>query len=78
MTVFIITFVFCVLIIVAMSVGVMMGREPISGSCGGSRKLIEMGLTDKCEICGWDPTADDEQNVSDDMQALAYDASQPK
>jgi hypothetical protein len=40
------------LIVTAMAVGVMFGREPIAGSCGGMKKL---GLDMECEVCGGNP-----------------------
>ena len=43
-----------VILISAMAVGVLLGRKPISGSCGG----VAAALGDKdytCEICGDDP-----------------------
>ena len=36
----------------AMAIGVLAGRKPISGSCGGMKAL---GLDMECEICGGDP-----------------------
>lgn len=39
------------LVIAAMAVGVMAGRTPIKGSCGGLGKL---GVAGACEICGGD------------------------
>lgn len=36
----------------AMAVGVMLGRKPIAGSCGGMEAL---GMDGECEICGGDP-----------------------
>ena len=50
--IFVLTFIVFVLIIAAMSVGVMAGREPIKGSCGGMGAL---GIDQSCEICGGDP-----------------------
>tara|TARA_B100000678_G_C18093177_1_gene455639 strand:+ start:369 stop:503 length:135 start_codon:yes stop_codon:yes gene_type:complete len=35
-----------------MSLGVLFGRKPITGSCGGLQGLGEEG---ECEICGGDP-----------------------
>ena len=46
-----ITFVVLLTIVGAMSVGVLMGRKPISGSCGG---LANAGVGGPCEICGGD------------------------
>ena len=47
------------LLIAAMAVGVLMGRKPISGSCGGvGAALGEDNYT--CELCGDDPAKCDE------------------
>ena len=39
-------------IVAAMAVGVIFGRAPIKGSCGG---LGAVGIDQECEICGGDP-----------------------
>ena len=39
-------------IMAAMAVGVIFGRAPIKGSCGG---LGDVGIDQECEICGGDP-----------------------
>jgi hypothetical protein len=53
LTTAIVCFVLILFLIVGMAVGVMNGREPIKGSCGGLNKL---GLRDgECPICGDDP-----------------------
>ena len=44
-------FLFMLLVVAAMSIGVIFGRQPIKGSCGG---LAQLGLG-SCEICGGDP-----------------------
>ena len=49
--------VFAVLIAL-MAVGVMMGRRPISGSCGGIGRIN--GEDGECAICGGDPDRCDE------------------
>jgi len=65
------------LVISAMSVGVIMGRKPLSGSCGG----VGAALGEKdyvCELCGNDESKCEEINTQDSAQAsnhLAYDAS---
>ncbi len=41
------------LIIAAMSVGVLFGKKPITGSCGGLNNL-EPGR--ECELCGGNPS----------------------
>lgn len=65
-------------IIAAMSVGVIMGRAPISGSCGGMSAAL--GEPDyECEICGGDPAKCDESGGEDGNVTtrvdMAYDAS---
>lgn len=40
------------LLFAAMAIGVMFGRKPIKGSCGG---LGAAGLKQDCEICGGEP-----------------------
>ena len=39
-------------LVAAMAVGVIFGRAPIKGSCGG---LGAVGIDQECEICGDDP-----------------------
>ncbi|QFU76135.1 (Na+)-NQR maturation NqrM [Halioglobus maricola] len=58
MTIFIITALFMGLVIAAMAVGVMAGRGPIKGSCGGMGAL---GIDTSCDICGGDPRRCDEE-----------------
>lgn len=50
--IYLITFAVFALIVAAMAVGVMAGRAPISGSCGGVGRL---GIDQKCDLCGGDP-----------------------
>jgi hypothetical protein len=58
MTLFLISAVVIGLVIAAMAVGVMFGRPPIKGSCGGMGAL---GIDTACEICGGDPKRCDEE-----------------
>ncbi|OHV13076.1 (Na+)-NQR maturation NqrM [Kushneria phosphatilytica] len=37
------------LLVTAMSIGVLLGRKPIAGSCGGLNRL---GMKEGCDICG--------------------------
>lgn len=37
--------------VVAMAVGVLLGRKPISGSCGG---MAAIGMESACDVCGGD------------------------
>lgn len=53
LTTFVVSVAAIVLFIVLMAVGVMAGREPLKGSCGGLNKL---GLRDgDCPVCGGNP-----------------------
>lgn len=62
-----------VLLVTAMSVGVLLGRKPISGSCGG---MSALGMEVACDICGGDKTkCDKEQEEASGDSALGYDAS---
>ena len=38
-------------LVALMAVGVLLGRKPIAGSCGGMKAL---GMEMECEICGGD------------------------
>ena len=48
---FVLVFIAMLAIVAAMAVGVMFGRRPIQGSCGG---LGQLGIDAECEICGGD------------------------
>jgi hypothetical protein len=56
------TFVIVLLVVLGMAIGVLMGREPLKGSCGGLSKLSDLGISGPCEICGGDPHKCDEYN----------------
>jgi uncharacterized protein len=83
MTTIFLGFILLTLVVVGMSVGVLMGRRPITGSCGGiGAALGEKNYT--CDICGDDPKKCDEQkNVSasstiftkEGEASLSYDAT---
>jgi hypothetical protein len=47
-------FLLMLVIVAAMSIGVVMGRKPIAGSCGGMKAL---GLDGECQVCGGNPLA---------------------
>ena len=51
MDVMILSFVVLLGLVGAMSVGVLMGRKPIAGSCGG---MSALGMETACDICGGD------------------------
>ncbi len=69
----ILTFAALLLIVVAMSVGVLLGRKPIAGSCGG---MASLGMDTVCDICGGDPNKCDEEQERQGAVApadLAYE-----
>ena len=74
MLVFVLTVIIMGLIVTAMAVGVLTGREPIKGSCGG---LGAIGINQSCEICGGDPNRCDEEKgeAGEVAEASFYDAS---
>jgi len=45
-------FLIMLVLVAGMAIGVVFGRRPISGSCGGMKAL---GMNMDCEICGGDP-----------------------
>ena len=65
MTTVIFAFVAMLTLTAAMAVGVIFGRKPIAGTCGGMKAL---GMEMDCEICGGD------QEVCDSVDSNA----QPK
>ena len=58
MSLFFISFLVMGLVMAAMAVGVINGRSPIKGSCGG---MGAVGIDTACEICGGDPQRCDEE-----------------
>ncbi len=67
-------FIVLVLIISAMSIGVILAKKPIKGSCGG---IAALGMDASCDICGRDPEKCDEDGTPRAMPSsdMAYDAS---
>lgn len=78
--VWLLAFLLMALIVVGMSVGVMMGRKPIAGSCGG---IGATGLDKSCGICGGDVTKCEEASENAGIEPrkkqsgsdLGYDAT---
>lgn len=58
MSLFFVSLLVICLVMAVMAVGVMNGRAPIKGSCGGMGAL---GIDTACEICGGDPNRCDEE-----------------
>ncbi|MDI5892652.1 (Na+)-NQR maturation NqrM [Halomonas rhizosphaerae] len=59
MTLYLVVFAFMLLIVAAMAVGVIMGRKPIAGTCGGLNRL---GLKEGCDVCGGKDEVCEEEN----------------
>ena len=74
MAIIIPVFIVMLIIVAIMAVGVIMGRKPIAGSCGG---LSAIGMKQDCAICGGDDDAcEKEQLRQQKLKAdLAYDAT---
>lgn len=73
MTQFLVVFVIMLALVAAMSIGVIMGRKPIAGTCGG---LNMMGADGACEICGGDTSKCESTDEPDDRGAeLGFDAT---
>jgi len=76
MIIFLFTLVILLLVVAAMSIGVIVQNKPIKGSCGG---MSALGIDTACDICGGDTKkCDEEQQRQADISNLAYDASEPK
>lgn len=71
------SFLVMLIVVGAMAVGVMFGRRPIAGSCGGMKAL---GMNVQCEICGGDPNACENRDRPDagDPRGLAREAVRGK
>jgi len=63
MTTFLVSALVIALVIAGMAIGVIMGRPPIKGSCGG---MGAMGVDTACELCGGDPQRCEEETRSPD------------
>ena len=54
MSLFLVVFPVMLLLVAAMAIGVIFGRKPIAGTCGGLNMMGEDGV---CELCGGRPEA---------------------
>jgi hypothetical protein len=69
---FLLAFLLMLLVVAGMAVGVMAGRKPLKGSCGG---LAAVGIEGRCEICGDDPSRCERPDSGASAGASFYDAS---
>lgn len=82
MAVLAVTLLAMVLVAVALSIGVLAGRKPITGSCGGVGKALG-DPNYVCSLCGGDEAkcAEEKAKSVSGKQAqtdLSYDASKPR
>ncbi|MDF3012542.1 MAG: nqrM [Cellvibrio sp.] len=82
MAVLLVTLVVMLFVAFALSISVLMGRKPITGSCGGVGKALG-DPNYVCELCGGDEAKCAEQKadsaaVKTVTSDLAYDASKQK
>jgi hypothetical protein len=73
----ILTFIILLILVAGMAIGVMMGRKPISGSCGG---MSALGMDVACDICKGDPEVcetEQQKAIKEEQKAssLGYDVS---
>ena len=62
------------IIIGGMAVGVIFGRQPIKGSCGG---MSAVGIDAECEICGGNPARCESQPPVSDLTKGADSKTDP-
>lgn len=71
-----VTLLVMLLVVAGMAIGVMFGRKPLTGSCGGVGKaLAEEDYV--CDICGGDESKCEEkqQDTGKTEKSLAYEVS---
>ena len=74
MTTFLVCLVAFSMMMLLMAVGVLMGKEPLKGTCGGLNRI--MGDRD-CPVCGGDTTkceTNNSDNQQSDKAVLGHDA----
>jgi uncharacterized protein len=71
---FLVVFLAMLMVVGMMAIGVIMGRKPIAGSCGG---IANLGIEKECSICGGSREKCEEVNRDKDEAKtdLAYDAT---
>lgn len=71
----VLVFLIMLLVVLGMAVGVIFGRKPIAGSCGG---IANLGIEKECSICGGSREKCEEVNRGRDAvpdAGLAHDAT---
>jgi hypothetical protein len=74
METFVLAFILMGVVVAIMAVGVMFGRQPIKGSCGG---MGAVGIDAACELCGGDPNkceTESEKTAKSARPGLFYSA----
>lgn len=82
MAVLVVTLLMMLFVAFALSISVLVGRKPVSGSCGGVGKALG-DPNYVCDLCGGDEAkcAEEKANpkrLTTDRTDLSYDASQKK
>lgn len=71
--IWLLVFLIMLLVVLGMAIGVIMGRKPIAGSCGG---IANLGIEKECSICGGNRDKCEEAQRDPVVPAkLAYDAT---
>jgi uncharacterized protein len=77
----VLAFIIMLVIVGGMAVGVLLGRKPITGSCGG---IAQLGMDTECEVCGGNPAKcrDEKGAVGREPELapadLSYDATRSR
>ncbi len=80
MSTFLLVLFIVIVLMAGMCIGIIFGRKPISGTCGGMGAL---GMGTACDICGGDTQKCEEESKrrvsgSSDSQDQFYDAGTPR
>ena len=66
MTQVLVVFLIMLALVAAMSIGVIFGRKPIAGTCGGLNMMLTGGAGGgSCEVCGGNPARCDSSGPGD-------------